>query len=411
MSRLALIADVHGNLPALEAVIAAVGPVDGWICAGDIAGHMPLVDEVVVRLRELGAACVKGNHDVALLEGYGIPNSSAATRALQLQRQVIGEKTRNWLKALPETLDLQIGGVDIRVMHGGPHAPLHQKLYAVDDSVRASIRGHLLVVGHTHRPFCDIQTDYGVINPGAVGLPVDGVPVARAAVIDLPSREVTQIAVPYDFEALVEQMQYLGYDERYANCLRAGRWTGFSGPAPKVRLIIAGASIYGEMIAELVRARPDHELIGFVDDNPSMAGHSVAGAPILGTLNELADLATLQNVTEVAVGVGDNVLRARIASIVKMRGVRLARLIHPLASVSSSARLAPGVTVDAQAYVGPHCALEEGCSIWPAAVISHHSRIGAYAAVKPGAVIGGYSTISDGVKIEIGAVLPSYSQL
>lgn len=89
MTRLAIIADVHGNLPALKAVIAAVGDVDGWICAGDVAGHLPFVDETAACLRTLGAHCVKGNHDAALVEGYGIPGSTAATRALQLQRTYV----------------------------------------------------------------------------------------------------------------------------------------------------------------------------------------------------------------------------------------------------------------------------------------------------------------------------------
>lgn len=410
-TRLGIIADVHGNLPALEAVIAAVGPVDGWICAGDIAGHLPQVDEVVHRLRQLNALCVRGNHDEALLKGYAIPTSSAATRALQLQRQYVLPETIKWLAELPETLDLSYDGIRLRVMHGGPGDPLYRKILAVDDELRSNAQDMVLIFGHSHHVLREIKENHALLNPGPVGLPADGQPVAQAMILNLPSRRVEDIAVTYDAEPVISRMRDLGYDERYENCLAGGRWTGFSGAAPKHRIIIVGAAIYGEMIAELVSLLPDHDLVGFVDDSPHVQGKTVCGFPVLGLLSELAKIATEYNVTEVAIGLGDNYLRARIAAIVKQQGVRLARLVHPRASVSNTAKLHPGVIVDAQAYVGPYCELAEGVSIWPGAVVSHHTRVGAYVAMKPGSVIGGHSTIAPGLKIEIGAVHPSYSSL
>lgn len=412
MTRLALIADVHGNLPALEAIIAAIGSeVDGWICAGDIAGHLPCVDETAARLREIGALCVKGNHDEALVEGYGIPRSSAATRVLQLQRAYASEETKKWLAGLPERLDLDFGGTAVTVLHGGPDAPLHQKVTQVTDDIRAFAKNRIVVLGHHHHVLEDIGPDHMVLNPGPVGLPSDGVTDARAMVLDVEARRVRRIEAPYATTTLLRRMAGLGYDERYANCLAAGRWTGFSGKAPKMPLIIAGASIYGEMIAELAVAHPGIELVGFVDDAPHLAGGTVAGHPVLGGFADLATIAAEHGVTDVAVAIGDNGPRRKVADIIRRQGVRLARLVHPQATVSPTARLAQGVIVDAQAYVGPYCELEEGVSVWPGAVISHHTRIGAFAAIKPGAVVGGHTVISPGVKVELGAVQPSYSSV
>ena len=411
MTRLALIADVHGNLPALEAIIAAVGNVDGWICAGDIAGHLPFVDETAARLRGLGVLCVKGNHDAAIVEGYGIPGSSAATRALQLQRTYVTPDTLSWLAALPERLDLTYDGCSITVLHGGPASPLYQKVAQVSDGIRAFAEGQILVLGHTHRVLSEVGNNHMILNPGPVGLPADGVACARAMVLELPERRVHNIAVPYDSSSVLARMTELGYDERYGNCLASGRWTGFSGVPPKLPIIIAGASIYGEMIAELVVLHPEMELVGFVDDAAGLAGRAVAGHPVLGRLADLAAIARENGVTDVAVAVGDNVARKRVADLVKRQGVQLACLVHPQATVSRTARLARGVIVDAQAYVGPYCELGEGVSIWPGAVISHHTRIGEYASVKPGAVIGGHASAAPGAKIEIGTVRPSYSSI
>jgi predicted phosphodiesterase len=411
MTRLAIIADVHGNLPALEAVIAAVGNVDGWICAGDVAGHLPFVDESAARLRTLGALCVKGNHDAAIVEGYAILGSTAATRALQLQRTYVTSGTLNWLAGLPERLDLDYDGCLITVLHGGPASPLYQKVTQVTDDIRVFAEGQVLVLGHTHHLLSEIGDNFMVLNPGPVGLPADGVACARAMILELPERRVHNIAVPYDAASVMSRMQELGYDERYSNCLARGRWTGFTGTPPKLPIIIAGASIYGEMIAELAKVHSGIELIGFVDDAPRFAGRSVADYPVLGRLADLGTIAQERGVTDVAVAVGENDPRRRVADLVKRQGVRLARLVHPQATVSVLARLAQGVIVDAQAYVGPYCELEEGVSIWPGAVISHHTRFGDYASVKPGAVIGGHTTVAPGVKIELGSVQPSYSSV
>jgi sugar O-acyltransferase (sialic acid O-acetyltransferase NeuD family) len=299
----------------------------------------------------------------------------------------------------------------VTVLHGGPASPLFQKVTEVTDDIRAFASGRVLVLGHTHYMLSVIDDDFMVLNPGPVGLPADGVACARATILDLPERKVRTIAVPYDPASLLSRMQELGYDERYGNCLIKGRWTGFDGPAPKLPIIIAGASIYGEMIAELVTLHPGAELIGFVDDAPGLAGRKIAGYPVFGRLSDLATIARDNRVTDVAVAVGDNAPRQRISNLVKRQGVQLARLVHPQATVSPLARLARGVIVDAQAYVGPYCELGEGVSIWPGAVISHHSRLGDYVSVKPGAMIGGHTKVAAGVKIDLGSVQPSYSSI
>jgi predicted phosphodiesterase len=67
--RIAVISDVHSNLPALEAVIAGLDGIDRWWHLGDIVGYGPHPDEVVGRLVELGAIGVRGNHDAAALGG------------------------------------------------------------------------------------------------------------------------------------------------------------------------------------------------------------------------------------------------------------------------------------------------------------------------------------------------------
>ena len=409
MTRLAIIADVHGNLPALQAVVREVGPrVDGWICAGDIAGHLPQVDEVVDVLRRLAAICVSGNHDRALVDGLPIDGSSAATRALQVQRRRVSAETWRWLAGLPDHCRIEIDGQPLFVCHGSPRNLLDEKVRTVDAELRELAAGRIVILGNTHRTLCEITETHAILNPGSVGLPVDGDRRASAMILDVNNRTVETIRVHYDATPLASVMQALRYDERYFNCLAEGRWIGFRKTPPAVPVIIAGAAIYGEMVAELIAGRNDLDLVGFVDD---AARGTFAGAPILGTLDDLAEIASAQACVDVAVAIGGNDSRAAVAKRVRRAGVRPARLVHPTAVISPTARIGLGCLIDAGAYIGPHCTLAEGVSVWPHAVVSHHTCIGPYASLKPGAVIGGHSRVAAGYKVGLGAVWPAYSAI
>lgn len=409
MARVAIIADVHGNLPALQAVVDAVrGQADHWLCAGDIAGHLPQVDEVVDLLIGLNARCVIGNHDRAFLDGAPIANSSAGTRALQLQRAYVSPNSRKWLASLPERLDLKIDGLSVTIMHGGPASYLGQRVNEVSPEIRAFSDKRLLVLGHTHAPLIEIGADHAIVNPGSVGFPMAGDQRAKAVLFDTRSRSVSRIHVCYDASPVIARMAELGYDERYVNCLQAGRWVGFNGAPPPTAIIVVGAAIYGEVVGELISLRDDMMLVGFVDDRATCGP---SGFKILGTVDQLADVAREHEVVDVAVAIGDEQLRRRVTDRIWTCGVRPARLIHPSAVVSPSAQIGPGCIVDAHSYIGPGCRLEQGVSVWPGVVLAHHVHVGAFSSLKHRAAIGGNSTLAAGSKILFGSSWPSGSRI
>lgn len=412
MTTLAVIADVHGNLPALDAVIKAVHvEADAWLCAGDIAGHLPMVDEVVDRLRELKAECVSGDHDYALVNNQAKVDSLSATWVLRKQQEYVTKESKSFLAALPDKLELEFDGFRILMMHGGPFDPLRQRIDTVNEELLTSFDQDILIIGHRHRPLIHVKERKGVFNPGAVGLPVDGEKRARVMLLDLPSLHVRVREIPYDPSSLYRRMHQLGYDERYFNCLETGRWIGFSKLKKNLPVLIIGAGIYGEILAELIERTLDKYVVGFVDDTPTLQNHQVAGYPVLGKISELDQIARETNVTEIIVAIGDNSAREKVSDFVKSKGLRLATLVHPQASVSSSAKLSPGVVVDALAYVGPHCVLEEGVCIWPSVSVSHDTLIKRYAALKPNVVVGGCSEIEAGLKIPLGSHWSSYSKI
>lgn len=110
--KIAVIADVHGNYPALTAVLKDIEAegVDQVYCLGDLVGYYCMIDEVIDTLRERGIPCLMGNHDYALcFTGGVIDRSKTCTRILGRQLQEIRSDNRDWLSQLPDHVSFQLG--------------------------------------------------------------------------------------------------------------------------------------------------------------------------------------------------------------------------------------------------------------------------------------------------------------
>jgi diadenosine tetraphosphatase ApaH/serine/threonine PP2A family protein phosphatase len=238
--RIAVISDVHANLPALEAVLAALGDVDAIWHLGDVVGYGPHPDEVVARLRDAGAVGVRGNHDVAALgeldHEYFNP---AARRAVEWTAAHLAPETRAWLAALPERLELEA----MTLVHGSPREPIWEYILT-PPIARASLAAFATPVclfGHTHRPaiwgeldgrLVQVQPDDGselfldgsrtMLNPGSVGQPRDGDPRASAAVLDTEARTIAWRRVPYPIAATQRDIRAAGLPQWLAERLAYG---------------------------------------------------------------------------------------------------------------------------------------------------------------------------------------------
>lgn len=197
--RIALISDVHANLPALRAVLAAARHrgAEAVLSAGDVVGSGPHPGEVVEVLAEHGIAGVRGNVDrkvLALAEHSGrLPKivaegkrrSNYAWTAMQLERSA-----QSWLAALPASLTITIGGVEVLVVHGSPRDDtdyLYPSLTAVGlaERLRGAPSPPVLVCGHSHIPFARRVGGTLVVNCGSVGRPVDGDPRSSLALLEV----------------------------------------------------------------------------------------------------------------------------------------------------------------------------------------------------------------------------------
>jgi predicted phosphodiesterase len=238
--RIALISDVHANLPALDAVLASAGSVDAVWHLGDIVGYGPDPDDVVERLRTIGAVGVRGNHDLAACGGNEIdwfqPDARAA---MEWTRRTISGETIAWLRAQPER---QLDG-DFTLVHGSAVDPTWEYVTTASvarDSLAAISTVHGLN-GHTHVPAAfqlrggrvgridpaaelPLGLDGGrlLLNPGSVGQPRDGDPRASYLVLDLAARNVTWRRVAYDIDAVRVRMRAAGLPARLIERLLHG---------------------------------------------------------------------------------------------------------------------------------------------------------------------------------------------
>ena len=211
--RVAALYDVHGNLPALAAVLAEVDVlgVDAIVAGGDIAsGPMPV--ETLDTLRARGAWCVRGNAD-RVLDLRGANEGETWVRARHWVADRLGEERLAFLAALPLDLTVEVGGIGrVRFCHGAPGSDeLTITPLTPDDRLRGLLAGveeDVVVCGHTHVQFDRTVDGIRVVNAGSVGAPYEAQPGAYWALLD---GDVELRRTPYDVEAAAAAIAASGY--------------------------------------------------------------------------------------------------------------------------------------------------------------------------------------------------------
>ncbi|MDO7877126.1 metallophosphoesterase family protein [Hymenobacter sp. ASUV-10] len=253
---IAFFSDIHGNLPALHAVLADLDQrrPDMVFCLGDLVGYAPWPNEVVNEIRRRGIPTLAGNYD----QGIGLASSDCgcayqtdADKALGAQsiaftNQVIGPEERRYLRLLPKHLRLDFQDepctLSLLMVHGSPRR-INQYLFedfpeGSFNRLLAEAGADVLLFGHTHKPYhraLPYQTATGetryrhALNLGSVGKPKDGDP--RAAYLLLHLDENTTLAdphslraelvrVPYDVEQAARAVEASPLPNEYADMLR-----------------------------------------------------------------------------------------------------------------------------------------------------------------------------------------------
>jgi predicted phosphodiesterase len=238
--RIAVLSDIHGNLPALEAVLAELQPYDAVWQLGDVVGYGPQPNEVVARLSDEGAGGVRGNHDAAALGELDTESfNDDARAAVEWTAARIEPSTRDWLATLPA----RAADEPFTLVHGSPRDPTWEYVFtsAVARSNMSAFETAHCLVGHTHIPMVfrergnvvealqplprrpvELGSRRMIINPGSVGQPRDGDPRASALLLDTDARSLEWYRVEYPVERVQRLMNDAKLPPRLARRLSFG---------------------------------------------------------------------------------------------------------------------------------------------------------------------------------------------
>lgn len=226
MTRLAVLSDIHGNLPALEAVIddMAAFAVDQVVVAGDSVNWGPFSAQVMETIWQKQWAVIRGNNEYYLLD-YDTPRAPQSWGVFTLPPMLfeqLGSRWTNFIASLPDTLSLRFRDAPpVRVVHGIPHNPWQAITpYTDEATVRAALAGveeTTIIGGHSHIAM-DRQVDaWHILNPGSVGVPLDGSLSASYMVIESDAdgwHVIAQRRVPFDVEVLLREFERQRFVER-----------------------------------------------------------------------------------------------------------------------------------------------------------------------------------------------------
>jgi predicted phosphodiesterase len=228
--RIALISDVHGNLPAFEAVVEAVAASDAeatW-CLGDLVGYGAQPDECVALAQRCCDACLAGNHDLVVTGDIDLADfSSTAATAAKWTREHISEESLAYLRSLdPADPEREPG-----LYHASPRDPVweyvlstwqaHECMNAMDPRVGAIGHSHVALFFHRDGGEAtgatapdgtemDLSSGKWLINPGGVGQPRDGDPRAAWLLLDTDTWSAVWHRTEYEIDRAADAIERAG---------------------------------------------------------------------------------------------------------------------------------------------------------------------------------------------------------
>lgn len=239
MQSVTIFGDIHGNLPALEAVLADMEArnLSPLYCLGDLVGYGTFPNEVTEIIKERNIPTLMGNYD----QGVGNSSDDCGCAYTNPVAEALGKRSIAWtnqhttddnklfLRELPSQFPLQLGELRVRLVHGSPRK-INEYLFAerpdaTMERLLDMAEVDVLVCGHTHIPYHRIlPSGRHVVNAGSVGKPKDNNPQACYMVLEVENSDlnVTFHRVYYDVERTAQAIEASDMPHEYAEMLRTG---------------------------------------------------------------------------------------------------------------------------------------------------------------------------------------------
>ena len=235
MNTVAVITDIHANLPALQASLRRIDElgIEQIYCGGDLVGYGPHRNEVCALIQERAIPTIYGNYDHAIARdlhdcgcAYITPHDrEIGQESVEWTLEHTDQRSKDFMRDLPFDLRFTVGEASVHLVHGSPRkvneylfedkpASLYERLAAAEEA-------DVLVFGHTHKPWDHEYGGVRFVNCGSVGKPKDGDPRGAFAILDASSGslEVTIERVAYDAETVADEVRAAGLPAEFADKL------------------------------------------------------------------------------------------------------------------------------------------------------------------------------------------------
>jgi putative phosphoesterase len=235
--QVAVITDIHANLPALQAALTRIDElgIERVYCGGDLVGYGPHPNEVCGLIQERVIPTIYGNYDYAIardLDDCGCAYVTPHDRELG-QRSVewtlvhTDEASKAFMHSLPFDLRFALGEQEAHLVHGSPRKVneylFEDKPARLYERLAAAETARALVFGHTHKPWVREYGGVLFVNCGSVGKPKDGDPRAAFAILTaaagVPAVQIERVA--YDARAVADEVAAAGLPSEFADKLVA----------------------------------------------------------------------------------------------------------------------------------------------------------------------------------------------
>lgn len=225
MCKIAFISDIHGNYPALLAVLKDIQKrsVDKIYCLGDLVGYYCQINEVIDTIREYKIPCIMGNHDYALGYNHGvIERSKTCTNVLTNQLKYISYHNLEFIRTLNDSITIDIKEGKIFCVHGGLNNHIDEYIENLTDDYFSFLSNDIthVVSAHNHKAVINSFSNIIYANTGSVGQPRDHDP--RASYIIYEGGKFQNIRVSYDIDKIVKVMLEYGYPNYISEVLYKG---------------------------------------------------------------------------------------------------------------------------------------------------------------------------------------------
>ena len=231
----AVITDIHGNLPALQAALARIEElgIEQVYCGGDLVGYGPHPNDVCALIAERGIPTIYGNYDYAIARdeedcgcAYVTPHDRELGQlSVDWTLAHASQESKDFMRDLPFDLHLVVGETDVHLVHGSPRKVneylFEDKPARLYERLASAERDSVLVFGHTHKPWVHEYGGVLFVNCGSVGKPKDGDPRGAFAVLSPngDSMDVSIERVDYDAEAVAAEVREAGIPREFADKL------------------------------------------------------------------------------------------------------------------------------------------------------------------------------------------------